>query len=653
MTDANVKATRIIGAVGTGKTECQIKEVCDALASGMAASDVLVVCATPQAALAFRKRLEAACGAAASLGAACGAATSLGGITVTNPRSLALSVLADAEAIRWSGREPRMLTAYEELFLLEDMKVTGLRPKRLREMLKFFYRSWTELADDDEGWLLGGEESDVHAMLKGNLAFTRSVLEPEAANLAVNYLRTHAGACAAHSAKLVVVDDYQRLSRASQLLCGLLASERIVVAGDRNACVEVFDSYPYAAGLDEFMDTHAGAEDIELSVCQRCSASAAAAKALMGADEHMTAVAFEENGEDASKGKGTAGCSEDHAAATILENVSPADEYAAITQSVQSALAGGVAASDIVIAVPNSVWARNLSGALKEAGIRTTTLNDRQPVRGDIRDNAKCLPAHVLTALDLVADPNNALAWRDWCGYNDWLANSSAINNLRSYAEANNLDILDALKALADGAQAVGDGSLEHVVGAQRVVMTYQAGLELLKSASGLEGKALLDTLTQLISNNEESEAPSVVAQLCIAEGKDNSAAAMAKRFRETALMPVANSDNAVLLVPYDQTAGLSPKLLLVAGFVNGFIPCQAYFDSAEMPLDKQTKEHEKDTRRVYALMGKADEQLVVSYFTKVPLEVAATLKLKIDRIRLEKGARMCKISESIFGEYL
>lgn len=630
MTDANVTAARIIGGVGTGKTQQLIEGVQAALKNGTPAQDILVVCATPQAALAFKERLAGACG------------TSSAALTVTNPRALALSVLADAEAIRWSGREPRILTAYEELFLMEDMKVTGLRPKRLREMLKFFYRSWTEMADDDESWLIGGEEEEVHSVLKNNLAFTRCVLEPEAANLAVNYLRTHAGALAAHGAKLVFVDDYQRLSRASQLLCGLLATEGITIAGDRNACVEVFDSYPYAAGLDEFMDTHTGASDVELNECKRCGASGAAAKALLSADENMTAVAFKAN----CQGK-------DAQSATILENSTPADEYAAITKTIQTALASGIAASSITVAVPNGVWARNLSSALNSANVASTTLNSRQPVRGDIRDNAKCLPAHVLTALDLVACPNNALAWRCWCGYNDWLANSSAINNLRKYASEHNLGLLDALRALESGANATGDGSLEHVVGAQRVLMNYQAGQAMIEAAAGLQGRELLNTLAAQVSNNEEAQAPGVVVSLCVEEGADNSAAAMAARFREKVLMPTSSNSEAVLIVPYDQVVGISPKLLIVAGFVNGFVPTQAYFDLAEMPLDKREKEHTKDTRRIYSLMGKADEQLVVSYFTKVPLEVAATLKLKIDRIRLENGARMCKISESIFGEYL
>ena len=38
-------------------------------------------------------------------------------------------------------------------------------------MLKFFYRSWTELVEDADGnadWLLAGEEADVHGLLRAS-----------------------------------------------------------------------------------------------------------------------------------------------------------------------------------------------------------------------------------------------------------------------------------------------------------------------------------------------------------------------------------------------------------------------------------------------------------------------------------------------------
>ena len=627
---SQVTAARIIGGVGTGKTQALIDRACALLAQGVKGAEVLMVCATPQAVAAFKARLAAAASAAR---------VDASDVTVTTARALALSVLSDAEAIRWSGREPRLLTAYEELFLLEDMKVSGLRPKRLREMLKFFYRSWTELADDDPEWLLAGEETNVHNLLKDNLAFTRSIIEPEAGNLAVNYLRSHVGARGAHAFAHVFVDDYQRLSKASQLLCGLVAGESITVAGDRTACVQVYDSYPYATGLDEFMDAHPSAADEELTACHTCAAGAAAAEKLL-ADPAVESVAFHA-AEDAAAGE-----------TVVLEGNLPENEFVNVADYVAGVVANGTAPTDVVVAVPNGIWGRNITKALLGAKVPAQHLADRQPVRGDIRDNARCIPAHVLTALDLVANPENALAWRCWCGYNDWLANSSAIANLRSYADEHDKGLIAALRDVLGGAQAVGAGDIDHVVGAKRVADAHVAGLELINAAAGLSGSALLDKLTELVTGEAGATAPAVVSSLCLG-GEDNSAAAMAARFRERLLSPVINGSAAVQVVPYDQVAGLSPKVLVVAGFVDGFIPCREYFDSAEMPLDKQEKEHEKDVRRVYALAGKANQQLVVSRFRMTDLESAGHLKLHIGRIRLQNGKRMCLIPPSDFTEQL
>ena len=627
---SQVAATRIVGGVGTGKTQELINRAVKALKQGAKAADVLVLCATPQAALAFKARLDAAAEAAG---------VNAAGVAVTTPRALALDVMGDAEAIRWSGREPRLLTDYEKLFLLEDMKVSGLRPKRLREMLKFFYRSWTELADDDEDWLLAGEESNIHELVKANLAFTRSILEPELGNLAVNYLRSHAGARDAHAFAHVFVDDYQRISKASQLLAGLVARESLTIAGDRVACVEVYDSYPYTAGLDEFMDAHAGVADVELTECRTCAAGAQATAKLL-ADPAVESVAFR------PAASAAAGATEG------LDFPDPENEFVGVAKRVADAVAEGASPADVVVAVPNGIWARNITKALLAAKVPAHILTDRQPVRGDIRDNARCVPAHVLTALDLVANPENALAWRCWCGYNDWLANSSAIANLRKYADEHNEGLVAALRDVLGGAQAVGTGEIDHVVGAKRVADAHAAGLFVIEAAARLEGSALLDKLAELVTGEARATAPAVVRSLCLAS-EDNSAAAMAARFRARLLAPTIDAADAVQVVPYDQVAGLSPKMLVVAGFVAGFIPCREYYDSAEMPLDKQEREHEKDVRRVYALAGKASQKLVVSRFGMTDLETAGRLKLHIGRIRLQNGTRMCIIPPSDFTEQL
>ena len=88
------------------------------------------------AAAALRERLERA---------------GVAGVVPTTPMALAQEGLAGAGVPR-----AHRLASFEETFFLEDMRVTGMAPRRLREMLKFFYRNWTELA--------GGAEDDVNAL---------------------------------------------------------------------------------------------------------------------------------------------------------------------------------------------------------------------------------------------------------------------------------------------------------------------------------------------------------------------------------------------------------------------------------------------------------------------------------------------------------
>ena len=122
------------------------------------------------------------------------------------------------------------------------------------------------------------------------------------------------------------VDDYQRMSKASQLLSDLIARETLTIAGDRTACVQVYDSYPYAADLDEFMDAYEGAADEELAACHTCAAGAAAAVKLL-ADPAVESVAFHA-AEDAAAGK-----------IAVLEHDEPENEFVGVAAYVADAVA--------------------------------------------------------------------------------------------------------------------------------------------------------------------------------------------------------------------------------------------------------------------------------------------------------------------------
>ena len=264
----------ILGKVASGKTKALVHRVVEYLSGQSNSKNVLVLAASPDAAEALKGHLAAALDIPAD---------TLGkrGVRVSVPRAIALEVLSDPRAQTACGRKPRLLLPFEENILLEDVKASGLRPKRLREMLKFFYRSWTELADDEPSWLVSEEEVQVHGLLKECLAFTGGILPNELSNLAVKWLRTDETAREAASYDLVLVDDYQLLSRASQVLAGLLACEGLIVTGDVQATSEVFEEYPFAAGLLEFAQAD-GVQATRLDACWNSAAVHACCENLIG-----------------------------------------------------------------------------------------------------------------------------------------------------------------------------------------------------------------------------------------------------------------------------------------------------------------------------------------------------------------------------------
>lgn len=198
-------------------------------------------------------------------------------------REVALGLLASEEGRAFSGRAGRLVTPVELGFIMEDMKTSGLKQRRLREMLKFFYRNWTELAggvDDDDRWLIPGEEADTHALLKDILRFTGGILEPEASAMAVRFLLACPEVLASAQRAHVLVDDYQMHSCASQHLANLIARDSITVAADPTAVAEVFESYPYGEGVGEFTQANEGCERIVLNESHACAAAARAASRL-------------------------------------------------------------------------------------------------------------------------------------------------------------------------------------------------------------------------------------------------------------------------------------------------------------------------------------------------------------------------------------
>lgn len=627
------RAILVEGGAGCGKTTWLVKRAAALLTEGTAAVDMLVLAATPDAARALKRRLDEACGPNARE------------IAVTCPRFIAADLLSTEAGRAFSGRAGRLVTPVEMGFIMEDMKTCGLKNRRLKEMLKFFYRSWTELAEGADGhgdWLMAGEEAQVHSLLKDILGLTGGILEPELAAMAVRYLLASPEARDGVRRSCVLVDDYQMLSRASQHLANLLARDSIAVTADPAAVVPVFESYPYGEGIGEFAKANGSCERVVFEKSHRCAAACAAANRLRTEIDGGAAPLTCADGAPASD------------SFTALEADDPAAEMDAVADAVEAALAAGTDPASVYVLAFHPAWTRSVARALSARGIRATVPAEARMAVGDYRDLDRCAPARLLTALALVADPGDALAWRCWCGFGDYLANSTTFADLRAGAAAEDKPLTALLDDLATAAPVEGFPG----TGAGRVLDAYRAGRALIAAAEGLEGDALIDALAAACGlTAEDGERACAMVRALAAPFPDGTlagddAAALARRARRRMNAPMfEHVEGSVLVGDPEHLAGLSPDVLVLAGFANGLFPARDYFDATATPPDKQRFIRTADLRRIYAAAGKAGQRLIVSWFTSIDLVGAERLKLEIGRVRLRKGERIATTSPSIYLE--
>ncbi|MDR3315483.1 MAG: hypothetical protein LBS98_03255 [Coriobacteriales bacterium] len=620
------KTALITGRHGTGKTTLLLDRIQALLESGADPEGILVVCASALSEQDFKLALSKRCSECKVLP------------QVLNTRRLARDILAESEAEAQTGRHPRLLAEFEYSILLHDLKTTGIKPKRLKEILKFFYKSWTELADEDPHWLVTNEERNLHALLKDELVLLRCMLEPELAATAVKWLKLSPRDSGKGRYAQVFVDDYHLLSRASQLLVHLLAIESLTVTGTTESPLEVFESFPYKAGLDEFLLINPDAEQIDLAESYQSETIIRVRNALLNEEVFSTLPEL----------RPATGAVQLPGKIIVEPSLTPEDEFIAIASHVKALLAAGTEPGDVAITAFNRSWARHIAEILRENGIPVELHYDHMSLGGDTRDLDKSLALRVYTALRLVADPDDATSWRCWCGFGDYLGNSAALAALHEQTASQESAItLDAdtgdLRALLQSMALREDPD----PGVKRVLALYREGNALVDACQGLRGSDALEQIVLWLTEGETSILPAVL-QMPGWDADGLSCSQLVSLYEQRMTFPqLDDPTGSVLVTSPSFLSGKHFKTLLVCGFVNGFIPPRGYFDLVETSPEQQTKIRNRCLHMIALILGCTSETLVLTYFEKIDLASAERLNLSIKRIRAEKGQRVCTILPS------
>ena len=499
---APAQTTLLVGGPGSGKTQ-QLVDRVQAVVSGGGGPPAGVVVG-PRAPAAPRV-----------------AARGPAGVRVSTPLTLALEELRAAGA----GCSHRLAT-FEETFFLEDMRVTGQKQRRLREMLKFLERGWSEMRDDEDGWLITGEEMAVEAFARRDLRAMGSLHVTQVAASCARHLAVDAEALANARYSWVFADDYQAMSRASQRLVRLVAADGLVVAWNTVGGLVGEEPYGYADGLDELVAAAPDPTRVDLAGSVLAQEPARAVAHLC-AQPCMDAVEAPRVDSDAVPG-----------GFEVLAAEELSGEMPLLAERVAELLASGVAPEDVYVATPTDAWARRACAALEGADVPVSRVEERQALGGDIRDKAKSAGALAYTALHLAADPASAVAWRCWCGFGDYLACSASMTALGELADQTGSTLPELLRALEAG-ELVCDA-----VDQAKVLARYREGQAMLRNAEGRTGRELLAVLCERALGS--CEVPAALVQLLGGVDDADDACALFERAQKALVAPAW-----VALTPY------------------------------------------------------------------------------------------------------
>lgn len=321
---------------------------------------------------------------------------------ITTAFDLAFSLFADERVCKATGRDQRVLDANEMDVLMEDVKVSGIKPGRLREMLKFFYKSMADCFAEEDGWLETGEEKKVFSILEENLEARRAMLPAEVFGLA---WRGMMDGKVGRKPLLVLCDDWSALSKSAQRLMELLATEGLIIAGGEGEAPAAGEPYPNPEGFESF--TH------------RPNMSNTTVVSQTAAQEPIWAA-----------------------------YKTPSDEAAAVAKQIAGLVAKGTMPRDILVAVPSRAWAGAVAAQIKSAGIAAVADTGVAKVKGDPRYPERCGAIKQAAFEKLQANPTDMTALRTYIGAGDWLLCSEAFLGVLAYAREHEMPARQALVEL-------------------------------------------------------------------------------------------------------------------------------------------------------------------------------------------------------------
>ncbi len=532
---------RVLAGPGTGKTFALMRRVARLLQDGATPNRMLVCTFTRTAA----RDLE---GELARLGV-----EGVEEVRAETLHAFCFSLLARAEVLKATGRVPRPLLHFEERFLLQDLNGDGFGGIRERDRrLQAFNAAWARLQSETPGWPQDPVDRDFHRELVGWLRFHQAMLIGELVPEALRYLRENPASPHRGVFEHVLVDEYHDLNRAEQVLLDLLAEAgHLIVIGDEDQSIYSF-KFAHPEGIATFDRRHPGTHDESLDECRRCPRLVVElANTLIGnnpgrAPRVLTPSPENPDGE-----------------VLVLQWRSIEDEAQGVAEIIRRRIQNGdVDAGRVLVRAPRRQLGYAVRDALNALGVFAHSFFHEEALEGNPKQLDESGAQQAFTLLTLLANPDDRVALRCWCGFGSTSLRTSAWARLRQHCETSGDSPRTALERLASG-----DLTIAHT---GPLVERFRELQRRLEELAPLRGQALVDSLFP-----GDRDWTSFIRSLASTiEGDEFDALELRETLRIGITQPELPTDvDYVRVMSLHKSKGLTADLVAVLGCIEGLIP--------------------------------------------------------------------------------
>lgn len=589
---SEANSLRVMAGPGTGKSFCMQRRVAKLLEhDNVDPQRILAVTFTRNAANSLVEDLR-------NIGA-----EGCDQVRASTLHSFCFGLLSNAAVFQHTDRVPRPLINitkskvlhFEGAPLLADIMNQGpFGAKRdCTERLRAFEAAWARLQSERPGWPTNAVDQQFHVVLINWLKFHEAMVIGELVPEALKFVRANPAHPAVNQFDHVIVDEYQDLNRAEQVLIDRLCRNGcIAIVGDEDQSIYSFRN-AHPEGIAEFDDYHPGTEDYSLLECRRCPTQ------VVELADHL----IRQNHEPGNGVRLTPMDGNQEGQIHIVQWPSVEDERDGLTQYVDYLIREqNYEPGEIIVLTPSRLLGYGIRTALQALEIPAHSFYHEEPLEPEQSQKSFAL-------LTLLVNPEDRVTLRWWLGFGSGTWRRREYARLRTYCEENSTPPREVLENVVAG-------RLE-LAGITALIGPYEA---LQREIAELTGLPCLDLLNQLYPADEEWAAPMhEVGQLVVEKIDDDNVPGLLDGLRTSVTQPEVPEGEFVRVMSLHKSKGLTSEVVLVTDCIQGLIPRLA----DNLGQAARERELQEQRRLFYVAITRCTERLVMSSVSQLSTALA------------------------------